>query len=192
MTDSLSAVRVLQYRSVAFVTYVHEGSAQFAKEAMACQSLDNDEILNVRWATEDPNPTSKVEERERLEAMGREAIQSKMDPRIIEAMRAVRALEEGVVLEDEGLTVEELEDAPPTKRRRLEIEDSEATPEPSKERQEQPTSQGLLSADTLESLKYFTEIRQRNALAKGVAKAAPKPHPPAVLGLGGYGSDEDD
>ena len=85
------AVRVLQYRSVAFVTYVSEFNAQFAKESMACQSLDNDEILNVRWATEDPNPTSKVEERERLEAMGREAIQAKMDPRIVDAMRAVRA-----------------------------------------------------------------------------------------------------
>lgn len=42
------AVRVLQGRSVAFVTYVRELDAQFAKESMACQSLDNDEILNVR------------------------------------------------------------------------------------------------------------------------------------------------
>ena len=192
-------VRVLQYRSVAFVTYVHEAHAQFAKEAMACQSLDNDEILNVRWATEDPNPTSKVEERQRLEAMGREAIQAKMDPRIIEAMRAVRALEEGVVLEDEGLEVEEVEDEPPTKRRRLEIkngadEDEETTAESVAEPQEPPKPTGLLSADTLESLKYFTEIRQRNAIANGsgVKATAPKPTPPAGLGLGGYGSDEDD
>ena len=173
------------------MTYVHEGSAQFAKEAMACQSLDNDEILNVRWATEDPNPTSKVEERERLEAMGREAIQAKMDPRIIDAMRSVRALEEGVDLEDEGPVIEELEDAPPSKRRRLEIEDSESTPEPPAELQEPPKPQGLLSADTLESLKYFTEIRQRNAQASGAVKVASKP-PQAGLGLGGYGSDEDD
>ena len=189
--DRVATVRVLQYRSVAFVTYVHEGSAQFAKEAMACQSLDNDEILNVRWATEDPNPTSKVEERERLEAMGREAIQAKMDPRIIDAMRSVRALEEGVDLEDEGPVIEELEDAPPSKRRRLEIEDSESTPEPPAELQEPPKPQGLLSADTLESLKYFTEIRQRNAQASGAVKVASKP-PQAGLGLGGYGSDEDD
>ena len=173
------------------MTYVHEGSAQFAKEAMACQSLDNDEILNVRWATEDPNPTSKVEERERLEAMGREAIQAKMDPRIIDAMRSVRALEEGVDIEDEGPVIEELDDAPPSKRRRLEIEDSESTPEPPAELQEPPKPQGLLSADTLESLKYFTEIRQRNAQASGAVKVASKP-PQAGLGLGGYGSDEDD
>ncbi|KIP04255.1 hypothetical protein PHLGIDRAFT_76207 [Phlebiopsis gigantea 11061_1 CR5-6] len=187
----IEKIRVLQYRSVAFVTYVHEGSAQFAKESMACQSLDNDEILNVRWATEDPNPTSKVEERERLEAMGREAIQAKMDPRIIDAMRAVRALEEGAAPGDEEPEIEELEDAPPSKRRRLEIEDSESTPEPPVEPQEPPKPRGLLSADTLESLKYFTEIRQRNAQTSGVVKIA-SASPQAGLGLGGYGSDEDD
>ena len=77
---------------------------------MACQSLDNDEILNVRWATEDPNPESKVAEKRRLEDMGREAIQSKMDPKIIEAMRAVRALEEGVEYQDEGPEIEEMDD----------------------------------------------------------------------------------
>lgn len=33
---------------MAFVTYDDELHGQFAKEAMACQSLDNDEILNVR------------------------------------------------------------------------------------------------------------------------------------------------
>jgi hypothetical protein len=194
-TKRCTVVRVLQYRSVAFVTYVHEGHAQFAKEAMACQSLDNDEILNVRWATEDPNPTSKVEERERLEAMGREAIQAKMDPRIIEAMRAVRALEEGVVLEDDGLEADETEEEPPAKRQKLEIEnDDEATPEPPAIRQDSPKPTGLLSADTLESLKYFTEIRQRNALGNGGGgkTAAPRPPLPAGLGLAGYTSDEDE
>lgn len=45
---SLHTVRILQHRSVAFITYLDELQAQFAKEAMACQSLDNDEILNVR------------------------------------------------------------------------------------------------------------------------------------------------
>lgn len=159
---------------------------------MACQSLDNDEILNVRWATEDPNPTSKVEERERLETMGREAIQAKMDPRIIEAMRAVRALEEGAVLEDEEPIVEDSEDAPPAKRRKLEIESNGSTAESPGDPQGPPKLQGLLSADTLESLKYFTEIRHRNAQANGTGKTALKPPPPTGLGLGGYGSDEDD
>lgn len=43
-----STVKILQARGVAFVTYVHEHQAQFAKEAMMCQSLDADEVCNVR------------------------------------------------------------------------------------------------------------------------------------------------
>ncbi|TCD64017.1 Pre-mRNA-splicing factor [Steccherinum ochraceum] len=189
----IEKIRVLQYRSVAFVTYVSEQNAQFAKESMACQSLDNDEILNVRWATEDPNPESKVSEKRRLEDMGREAIQAKMDPRIVDAMRAVRALEDGDVLNDD-VQVEELEDPEPgAKRRRLEVEDAEQEeqemdiPEP-----EPPKATGLLNADTLESLKYFKEIRQRNGTANVLpAKAVPPPSSTG-LGLAGYGSDDDD
>ncbi|EED77096.1 predicted protein [Postia placenta Mad-698-R] len=155
-------IRVLQYRSVAFVTYVSEFNAQFAKEAMACQSLDNDEILNVRWATEDPNPVSKVQEKRRLEDMGREAIQARMDPRIIDAVRAVRALEDGAIDEDEQGQEEE-DGAPEAKRRR---------------------------ADALEGLKYFAEIRRRNGIA--IVRSAPLQKPPSEgLGLADYGSDED-
>jgi hypothetical protein len=43
-------VKILQSRGVAFVTYVSELNAQFAKEAMMHQSLDSDEVLNVRYA----------------------------------------------------------------------------------------------------------------------------------------------
>jgi hypothetical protein len=182
---------VLQYRSVAFVTYVHEVHAQFAKEAMACQSLDNDEILNVRWATEDPNPTQKVAEKRRLEEMGQEAIKSRMDPKIVEAMRAVRALEEGEPLDhDEQDMIEGQEwndedeemQGPESKRRRVEA----AAPP-----QQQPG--GLLNADTLESLKYFAEIRKRNGGTQ--VPSAPKPPPAklvAGLGLADYGSDDED
>ena len=58
-------------------------------------------IPNVRWATEDPNPVQKVAEKRRLENMDQEAIKARMDPRIVDAMRAVRALEDGVILEDD-------------------------------------------------------------------------------------------
>jgi len=34
-------------------------STEFAKEAMACQKLDYDEILSIRWAHDDPNPVAK-------------------------------------------------------------------------------------------------------------------------------------
>ncbi|KAI0925681.1 hypothetical protein AcV5_008353 [Taiwanofungus camphoratus] len=194
----IEKIRVLQYRSVAFVTYVSELSAQFAKEAMACQSLDNDEILNVRWATEDPNPTSKVQEKRRLEEMGREAIQARMDPRIVDAMRAMRALEDGVVLDaDDQDGQEEQDGAPEAKRRRLEIEDVPGAQfpqaeEPDVQEEQQPPPLGLLSADALEGLKYFAEIRRRNGLANAAVKLAPVPKPPSTgLGLAGYGSDEE-
>lgn len=79
------------------MTYVSEFHAKFSNEAMACQSLDNDEILNVRWATEDSNPVQKVAGQRRLEDMEQEVIKARMDPRIIDAMRSVR---EGIVMDD--------------------------------------------------------------------------------------------
>lgn len=166
------AVRVLQHRSVAFVTYMSEYSAQFAKEAMACQSLDNDEILNVRWATDDPNQQNKANENDRLAERGRQVIAERLDVRIVEAVRAIRALENEEVLDPES--DEEEESEPPAKRQRI-----EAPPEPEKPR-------GLLSADTLSGLKQFAELKHKQA-SKPKAVAPPKPQ----LALDGYGSDDD-
>lgn len=179
------------------MTYVSEMNAQFAKESMACQSLDNDEILNVRWATEDPNPTSKVQEQERLEELGKKAIQERMDPRIVDAMRSVRALEEGAVEETgEGDEMEE------EQRRELEgladggmeDADADATPSAKRRRIEAPGAEqpkGLLNADTIEGLKFFADIRKRHE-NKDIVKpsAAPKP---ATTGISlNYASDSDD
>ena len=66
--------RVLTGRGVAFVTYANEANASFAKEAMAHQSLDHEEILNVRWATQDPNPTAQKREARRIEEQAAEAV----------------------------------------------------------------------------------------------------------------------
>ena len=177
---------------------------------MACQSLDNDEILNVRWATEDPNPTQKVAEKRRLEELGQEAIRTRMDPRIVKAMRTVRALEEGILVDDEG---EFIDNPNGNKRRRLEIEDgdtssedNERSPPPppnplpsaqeksSEQMPSQAQPQGLLSADVIEGLQYFAQIRKKNG-SYPQAKAPPLPRAPLLsggLGLGDYGSDEDD
>jgi hypothetical protein len=70
----IERIRVLNNRGVAFVTYGNETNAQFAKEAMAHQSLESDEILNVRWATEDPNPMAQQREKRRVEEQAAEAI----------------------------------------------------------------------------------------------------------------------
>lgn len=199
LTCFILLVRVLQYRSVAFVTYVSELNAQFAKEAMACQSLDNDEILNVRWATEDPNPVSKVSEKRRLEEMGQEAIKARMDPRIVDAMRAVRALEEGHEL-DADENQEDYSGEPESKRPRLALEhgdtaeeNEDAGPTPPQSASTgltDPNPLGLLNADVLEGLKYFSEIRKRHG---GVAapQRVPAPTLDNGLGLADYGSDDD-
>lgn len=67
-------IRVLNSRGVAFVTYVHQNSAEFAKEAMAHQSLNNSEVLNVRWATQDPNPVAAARDARRAEEQAAIAI----------------------------------------------------------------------------------------------------------------------
>ncbi|KAI5461479.1 hypothetical protein BGZ63DRAFT_236729 [Mariannaea sp. PMI_226] len=70
----IERIRVLNSRGVGFITYTNEANAQFAKEAMAHQSLDHDEILNLRWATADPNPLAKAREARGIEEQAAEAI----------------------------------------------------------------------------------------------------------------------
>ena len=81
-------IRCLTARGVAFVTYTNEANSQFAKEAMAHQSLDHNEILNVRWATVDPNPMAQKREARKIEEQAAEAVR--------------RALPEEFVREIEG------------------------------------------------------------------------------------------
>lgn len=49
-------INILQQKGVAFIQYRNILNAEFAKEAMHGQTLESSEIVNVRWATEDPNP----------------------------------------------------------------------------------------------------------------------------------------
>jgi hypothetical protein len=51
-------VHVLTGKGVAFVTYKNLMNAEFAKEAMQGQTLESAEMINVRWANEDPSETS--------------------------------------------------------------------------------------------------------------------------------------
>ncbi|KAI9298165.1 hypothetical protein K502DRAFT_311879 [Neoconidiobolus thromboides FSU 785] len=60
-------INILHGKCVAFVQYSRRIYAEFAKEAMSNQSLERSEILNVRWATEDPNEGVKEEVRQRAE-----------------------------------------------------------------------------------------------------------------------------
>lgn len=58
----ISFLSTIEKSHVAFVTYKLESQAQFAKEAMHCQSIDPDdtsEVLNIRWAHEDSSGISR-------------------------------------------------------------------------------------------------------------------------------------
>ncbi|KAK5125546.1 Pre-mRNA-splicing factor [Meristemomyces frigidus] len=99
-------IRVLPSRGVAFVTYAHLANSEFAKEAMAHQSLDHNETLNVRWATVDPNPVAQKREARMVEEQAAEAIR--------------RALPASYVAELEGRRYEGADPEDERKRRKIE------------------------------------------------------------------------
>ena len=102
----IERIRVLPSRGVAFVTYIHLANSEFAKEAMAHQSLDNNETLNVRWATVDPNPVAQKREARKVEEQAAEAIR--------------RALPASYVAELEGRRYEGANPEEERKRRKIE------------------------------------------------------------------------
>jgi len=201
--------RVLPSRGVAFVTYVHLANSEFAKEAMAHQSLDSDETLNVRWATVDPNPVAQKREVRKIEEQAAEAIR--------------RALPASYVAELEGRKFEGADPEEERKRRKIEggfglqgynapdsvwyaaekarieggqdqkmLENGEGNDDDDEEdslqlshfqqaqEQQQQNGGGILGASTLAAMKGFT--------AGGGDRQDSKPTGPLV----GYGSDSDD
>jgi hypothetical protein len=200
-------IRVLTGRGVAFVTYVNEGNAQFAKEAMAHQALDNSEILNVRWATVDPNPLSQKREAQRIEEQAAEAVRRALGEKAVKQIegretreeKEQRRIESGFGLEGyeapdelwynaqkqkeiEGRQRHLLENVPSGDR-----DDVEPAPESNGAavQSEGDSSGGIFGASTLAAL------NGRNGATK---PAAPPPKPAAAASglLVGYGSDSDD
>jgi hypothetical protein len=184
----LRTVNILATRGVAFVTYRHEHAAQFAKEAMMNQSLDQEEILNVRWATEDPNPSAISREKRRIERIGDEALRSKVihvkNGEVLEAAAVVQALENG---DEAGLNAimpsAEQEEAAGGASKRARTDDG-----------------GLLGSEALKGMRYLLE-RRKEAEQQAQASDLPPPPPPSAAApaksglagaLGGYGSESDD
>lgn len=195
--------RVLTARGVAFVTYVNEANAQFAKEAMAHQALDNGEILNVRWATADPNPLAQKREAARIEEQAAEAIrkalpaayvaeiEGRADPeakkrRKIEGsfgLQGYEAPDDVWLAKEKAEWLAQKEGVP---EQQLQIEEGEGDGEGEDVyaalQQRQETSKGgILSGSTLTALKGYT------ASSSSAAKSAA----PAAGPLVGYGSDDD-
>jgi hypothetical protein len=196
--------RVLTARGVAFVTYLNEANSQFAKEAMAHQSLDHNEILNVRWATVDPNPAAQKREARRIEEQAAEAIRKALPAAYVAEIegrdpeqKKRRKIEGGFGLQgyeapddvwfakekaewDEAKEVNMV--GAPDERRMIEgggAGDAGEYPAMMLQQEEPQNGNGILSGSTLAALKGFK------------ATAAPKRAPPTAGPLVGYGSDDD-
>lgn len=76
----LEYVRVLPVRGIGFVRYRLRTAAEFAKVAMADQSLDDDESINVRWAHPDPNPVAKAVDEQAEQAKFLKAVERSIMP----------------------------------------------------------------------------------------------------------------
>ncbi|ORX40740.1 putative nuclear mRNA splicing, via spliceosome-related protein [Kockovaella imperatae] len=168
---------ILYNRGIAFVTYESEHSASFAKEAMANQSMDMDEILNVRWATEDPNPGEKDAEDARIKELGEKAIAGMLDEDLVEAAQTLRALEDGDVEDfypiEASVPVESPASARPAKRIRNAM------------------AEGIFSADTMDNLRFYAEMTRKQAEEDRLKERKVPPKPAVTSLLGGYGSDEE-
>lgn len=136
------------------------------------QSLDNDEVLNVRWATEDPNPRAKVYEYRRLVNIGQKGIGSKLTPEFVAAVRKMDELE-GIVAPLPEEDDRDVRAMPSHKRAQLEgpgsgdaqIPGGAQVGQAKKARVEVPPApasqpKGLLSGSALDSLKKAAALRK--------------------------------
>lgn len=190
----MSIVRVLNTRGVAFITYSNEANAQFAKEAMAHQSLDHSEILNVRWATADPNPMAQKREVRRIEEQAAEAVRRALPAEFVAEIegRDPEARKRKKIEGGFGLVGYEAPDdiyfarganaVNPVGRQGLELEEEQRLmiEADQVEREEAEAEEnGIFSSSTLAALKGAQ------------ASTAPKPAPKVSGPLVAYDSDSD-
>ena len=206
-------IRVLTGRGVAFVTYVNEANSQFAKEAMAHQALDNSEVLNVRWATVDPNPLSQKREAARIEEQAAEAVRRALGEKAVKEIegretreeREQRKIESGFGLEGyeapEAIWFNQQKSLEDKRRRGLleSAQDREGdetsfveddTAEAGSSNQAQVANgaeiaNGIFGSSTLAALRGYS--------ATASASSVQKPKPASKSGpLVAYGSDDDE
>ncbi|KAI5310083.1 Pre-mRNA-splicing factor [Ascosphaera atra] len=197
----IERIRVLVQRGVAFVTYSNEANSQFAKEAMACQSLDHNEILNVRWATVDPNPLSQKREARRIEEQAAEAVRRALPAEFVAEIegRSTEATKRKKIEGSFGLSgyeppdevwyarTKELEAAPappqlegPREANLLEAPPATSNQQTTTTEEQTGDAGGILSSSTLSALKSFTPGITTQKAVQG--SAGP---------LVSYGSDEE-
>ncbi|KAL9587777.1 MAG: hypothetical protein Q9212_000069 [Teloschistes hypoglaucus] len=192
--------RVLTARGVAFVTYSNEANSQFAKEAMAHQALDHSEVLNVRWATVDPNPLAQKREARKIEEQAAEAVRRALPEEFVREIegrdpeaRKRKRIEGGFGLEG----YQAPDEIWYAKARQMENGDTalegnigeqsllvEDGPSVSTEEKDAGGGGGIFSDSTLAALKSYSA--QNNGGAIMAATSAPVNSGPLV----GYGSDD--
>lgn len=59
---------------------------EFAKEAMMCQSLDQGEVLDIKWAHDDPNPVAQ----DAIDRADRDALYALMQAKGIHSVFHIR------------------------------------------------------------------------------------------------------
>ncbi|KAI9786822.1 MAG: Pre-mRNA-splicing factor [Geoglossum umbratile] len=196
----IERIRVLNSRGVAFITYTNEASSQFAKEAMAHQSLDHNEILNVRWATVDPNPMAQAREKRKIEEQAAEAVRkalpadfvAELEGRDPEAKKRKRIEGSfglaGYDAPDEVWYARGSTAVNPSGRQDV-VGGSErplAIAEAGQEEREQDGGGGIISGSTLEALKSYS-IQSKSGIITAQASKAVSSGGPLVA----YGSDDD-
>lgn len=196
-------IRVLTARGVAFVTYTNEANSQFAKEAMAHQSLDHNEILNVRWATVDPNPMAQKREARNIEEQAAEAVRRALPDEFVKEIegdsgaRKKKRIEGGFGLpgyeapdeiwyaRSRELEGQGADDPMIEEEERYFIEDGAGNGVQDGDGQDQQTGEkGILSSTTLAALQKHSDNGASLFANSAPAKVAAGP-------LVGYGSDDD-
>ena len=194
----IDRIRCLTARGVAFVTYTNEANSQFAKEAMAHQSLDHEEILNVRWATVDPNPQAQKREARAIEEQAAEAVRRALPNEFVKEIegdpeaRKRKKIEGGFGLEG----YEAPDDVWYARNRALadmdgsegNIEGNGNTPKLLEAGPEAPTGtrqNGIFDPSTLAAL------QQNNPSQPSQTAPKPAASKPSGGPLVGYGSDDD-
>ncbi|RPA83853.1 hypothetical protein BJ508DRAFT_360188 [Ascobolus immersus RN42] len=197
----IERIRVLNSRGVGFVTYSNEANAQFAKEAMAHQSLDHNEILNVRWATIDPNPMAQSREKRRIEEQAAEAIRKALPKEYVDEIEGrsapgggkKRRLDggfddlEGYVMPEDVWYAREKASLQSGEQQGM----IEGIPgQYGQQQQEEET--GLLSSGALQALEKLKARGAQSSVGSVKVVNPVKPAQSTGLALVGYGSDSDE
>ena len=183
-------------RGIAFVTFKYEANAQFAKEAMMNQSLDNNEVLNVRWSLDEPgksedghDPEAREQGERRIAAIETANQEQEQDYLELQHVPGIdwddyaRAKRQRITLSQDELSRLDEEN----RRGWEEYQRARAAPAPetrqSKPEAAKPAASGLLNEEALKSLEAL-----RKQQSKPKAPAAP---PSGLSGLAAYESDSE-